>query len=71
MGKELTQTNSFRNTRHRLVPGAKYIAKTPAGPLGVNNVDSSVPAADRSASTCCGEGLIRRRSVSQSVGRVP
>ena len=38
-----TQTNSFQNTCPRLDPGATYSANKPAGPDGVNSVESSVP----------------------------
>ena len=38
-----TQMNSFQNTCPRLDPGATYSANKPAGPDGVNSVESSVP----------------------------
>ncbi|KAI0745101.1 hypothetical protein C8Q76DRAFT_702552 [Earliella scabrosa] len=48
-----TQTNSFKKTWPKFVPGVTYIAKTPAGPLGVSSVESRVPAAARASSAAC------------------
>ena len=52
-GAMRTQTNSFKKTWPKFVPGVTYIAKTPAGPLGVNSVESRVPAAARASSAAC------------------
>ena len=41
--RKRTQKNSFAKTLPRLDPVGAYSAKIPAGPLGVNRIESSFP----------------------------
>lgn len=64
---QLTLKNSLANTLPKFAPGATYKAKMPAGPLGVNMIASSLPAASKAASTSC-RSVTTRLAPALSIG---